>query len=133
MFCRFEFFYVVLIWVDLHQMAMTCCTISLTLIHQLYPITLQNIQTPTTTVSLLQLVSGEHLVVTSYTVLSASQTRWQVHCFITNCSNSKSLNKTIIEMNLFSALKFLFYLVHWVSFLYTVKVMIAATVGRSWL
>ena len=60
------------------QMVLTCCTISSTLILHLHPTILHNIQTQTTAVSLLQLVNGEYLAVPSNTVLSASQTRWQV-------------------------------------------------------
>jgi len=69
---------VAVICTAVYKTVLTCCTISLTLIHQLRPTILHNIQTPTTAVSLLQLVNGEYLIVTSYTMLSASQTRLQV-------------------------------------------------------
>ena len=57
------------------QTALTCCTISSTLIHQLRLTILHHIQTLTTTVSLLQLVNGEYRVVdlTINIMLSASQ------------------------------------------------------------
>jgi len=47
-----------------------------------YNIYLHNIQTQTTTVSSLQLVSGQYRAVTSDIVLCVSLTRWQVlrHC-----------------------------------------------------
>jgi len=48
------------------------------LILHLHPTILHDIQTQTTAVSLLQLVNGEYLAVPSHTVLSASQSRWQV-------------------------------------------------------
>jgi len=57
------------------QTVLTCCTISLTLIHQLRPTILQNIQTLSTTVPLLQMVNGKYLTVdlTIHIMLSASQ------------------------------------------------------------
>jgi len=61
-------------------MVLTCCTISSTLLLHLHLTILHNIQTQTTTVSLLQLVNGQYLAVTSNTVLCVSQimTRCQV-------------------------------------------------------
>jgi len=53
-------------------MVLTCCTISSTLILHLHLTVLQqiqNIQTQATTVSLLQLVNGEYLAVTSNALL----------------------------------------------------------------
>jgi len=55
------------------QMALTCCTISSTLILHLHPTILHNIQTQPTAVSLLQLVNGKCLTVLRNIVLCASQ------------------------------------------------------------
>ena len=85
-------------------MALTCCTISSTLILHLHLTILHDVRTQTTTVSLLQLVSGGHHAVTSNIMLYVSQVGYYdilPVSYLTNCLHNHRLFIIFIEFSFY--------------------------------